>query len=79
MASRRKIGGSVSDRDHYDNVMTCINFEDSWIINSGCSHLMSNACKFSSLKSYGGKNVIITVDNIIHPLEKKGSVTFFYF
>jgi len=59
------------------NAMTFINFEDGWIVDSGCGHhLMGDASKFFSLENYGGKDIIITADNNIHPTGKKVSVTF---
>jgi len=37
---------------------------------------MGDTSKFSSLENYGRDDAIITADNIIHLMEKKGSVTF---
>ena len=53
-------------------VLTCISFdfEDDWIFYSWYEHLMGDASKFSSAKSYNGDNAIVTADNTIDSVEK---------
>lgn len=55
--------------------ITSINFEDGWIIDSDCGrHLIGNNSKFSTFHHYEGNDATITMDNIIHPVEKEGTI-----
>lgn len=58
------------------DALTLINFENDWIVDMGCGHhLTGNESKFSSFRDYKGNDIIVTVDNFIHPIEKEGVVT----
>ncbi|KAF8391393.1 hypothetical protein HHK36_023697 [Tetracentron sinense] len=58
------------------DALNAINFENDWIIDSGCGHyLTGDDSKFSRFRDYNGNDVIIMADNSIHPVEKEGVVT----
>ena len=47
-----------SDEDDATALMTCVNKNNKWIIDSGCSHHMTgDRSKFSSLTYYDGSSV----------------------
>ena len=47
-----------SDEDEVAALVTCVNKNDRWIIDSGCSHLMTgDKSKFITLNYYDGNNV----------------------
>ena len=47
-----------SNEDEATALMTCVNKNDKWIIDSGCSHHMTgDKSKFIILTSYGGNSV----------------------
>ena len=47
-----------SDEDEATALMTCVNKNDRWIIDSGCSHHMTgDKSKFITLTSYNGNSV----------------------
>ncbi|KAK2998211.1 hypothetical protein RJ639_023475 [Escallonia herrerae] len=49
-----------------------VNYENEWIIDSGCSHhVTGNDSLFSELHQHNGDKVIITTDNSVHPVEKE--------
>nr|XP_009796141.1 PREDICTED: uncharacterized protein LOC104242758 [Nicotiana sylvestris] len=55
--------------------MASINFERDWIVDSGCGHHLSrNKSKFYTFREYMGHNIIVTSDNTVHNVEKKGTV-----
>jgi len=58
------------------SAMTSINFNDDWIIDSGCGHHLTTMLVSFPLENYGGNDAIIMADNTIHLVEKEGSVTF---
>ncbi|KAI4353065.1 hypothetical protein L6164_002042 [Bauhinia variegata] len=52
-----------------------INFENEWILDSGCSHhVTGDASKFSSLHPYQGKDAIVIAGKTVHYVEKEGTV-----
>ncbi|KAF8376704.1 hypothetical protein HHK36_031621 [Tetracentron sinense] len=54
------------------DALNAINFENDWIIDSGCGHhLTGDDSKFSRFRDYNGNGAIITADNSIHPVEKE--------
>ncbi|XP_077216009.1 uncharacterized protein LOC143850670 [Tasmannia lanceolata] len=56
--------------------LASINFEDDWIVDSGCGHhLTGDESKFSKFRKYEGNDAIITADNTIYPVEKEGVIT----
>ncbi|KAF8405092.1 hypothetical protein HHK36_009990 [Tetracentron sinense] len=58
------------------DALNAINFENDWIIDSGCGHhLTGDDSKFSRFRDYNGNDAIITADNSIHPVEKERVVT----
>ncbi|KAH7864383.1 hypothetical protein Vadar_028987 [Vaccinium darrowii] len=81
-------GGYVAKKDESDEWDSCflagitsvdalstINFDNDWIVDSGCGHhLTGDGSKFSSFREYQGNDAIITADNSIHPVEKEGVV-----
>jgi len=57
------------------DALASINFEDDWIVDSGCGHhLTGDQSKFSSLKEYNRNEVIVTADNTIHQVENEGTI-----
>ncbi|KAL3501592.1 hypothetical protein ACH5RR_036041 [Cinchona calisaya] len=55
------------------DALASINFEDEWIVDSGCEHhLTGDDSKFSSLHDYNGKYAIVTADNSVHSVSKEG-------
>nr|CAD1828170.1 unnamed protein product [Ananas comosus var. bracteatus] len=55
---------------------TSINYEEDWIVDSGCGHhFTGNDSKFLSLQRHEGNDAIITADNTIHSVEHEGPVT----
>jgi hypothetical protein len=47
-----------SDEDEATTLVTCVNKNDKWIIESGCSHHMTtNKSKFITLNYYDGNSV----------------------
>ncbi|XP_077239786.1 uncharacterized protein LOC143880697 [Tasmannia lanceolata] len=55
--------------------LASINFEDDWIVDSGCGHhLTGDESKFSKFRKHEGNDAIITADNTIHPVEKEGVI-----
>ncbi|CAL9044846.1 unnamed protein product [Musa banksii] len=56
-------------------VMTSINFENNWIVDSRCSHhLTSDDAKFTNLHRYEGTDTIIMADNIVHQVKNEGTI-----
>ncbi|KAL3522092.1 hypothetical protein ACH5RR_014926 [Cinchona calisaya] len=57
------------------DALASINFEDEWIVDSGCGHhLTGDDSKFSNLHDYNGKYAIVTADNSVHSVSKEGKV-----
>jgi len=57
------------------DALASINFEDDWIVDSGCGHhLTGDQSKFSSLKEYNGNEAIVTADNTVHQVENEGII-----
>jgi len=55
--------------------LASINFEDDWIVDSGCGHhLTGDQSKFSSLQEYNGNEAIVTADNTVHQVENEGTI-----
>ncbi|KAK8923921.1 hypothetical protein KSP39_PZI019707 [Platanthera zijinensis] len=53
-----------------------IDYQEDWVVDSGCGHhLTGDVSKFSSLQEFKGNVFIVTVDDTMHVVEKKGSVS----
>ncbi|XP_077233389.1 uncharacterized protein LOC143875667 [Tasmannia lanceolata] len=53
-----------------------IDYENDWLIDSGCSHHMTgNQNKFMRLRKYDGNHAAVTVDNSVHAMKDVGDVT----
>ena len=53
-----------------------INYQEYWIVDSGCGHhLIGDESKFSSSQPYSGNNAIITADDTVHSVEREGVVS----
>ena len=51
-----------SDEDEATALMTCVNKNEKWIIESGCSHYMTkDKIKFITLTSYDGNSVSLVM------------------
>ena len=47
-----------SNEDEATTLVVCVNKNDKWIIDSGCSyHMTRNKCKFFTLTEYDGNSV----------------------
>jgi hypothetical protein len=56
--------------------LSSINYKNDWVVDSSCGHhLIGDESKFSSFQDCQGNDVIVTTNNSIHPVEKKGVVT----
>ena len=56
-------------------LISSINYENDWIVDSGCGHhLTGDDSKFSSLRDYKGNQAIVTADNTVHHVKKEGMV-----
>jgi hypothetical protein len=57
------------------DVCASVNYEDNWIIDSGCGHhLTGDDSKFSSLRGYKGNTAFVTADNSVHHVVNEGAV-----
>lgn len=57
------------------DALASINFEDDWIVDSGCGHhLTGETSKFSSIQQYNGCEAIVTADNTVHPVKSEGTI-----
>ncbi|KAF7821793.1 ABC transporter C family member 10-like [Senna tora] len=69
---------SISDEDEVAlvSVNNSGNYEEDWIIDSGCSnHMMSDRGKLSALEEYKGGQVVVTSKNSRLPIAHVGSTT----
>ena len=56
--------------------LSSINFQDDWIVDSGCGHhLTGDDSKFTNLYHYERNDAIVIADNTIHQVEKEGIIT----
>ena len=63
-----------SDEDEATTLMTCVNKNDRYIIDSGCSHYMiGDKSKFITLTSYNGNSVRFG-NNVPYLIKGKGSI-----
>ncbi|PRQ29813.1 putative RNA-directed DNA polymerase [Rosa chinensis] len=57
------------------NAMASINFQNDWIVDSGCGHhLTGDESKFSKLQPHIGNEAMVTADNTVHKVENEGTV-----
>lgn len=55
------------------DVNAAIDYNKEWIVDSGCSHhTMGNATLLSDVCPYCRKRLIVTADNLLHPVLKEG-------
>ena len=63
----------VHQTDALSDVNTFIDFNKEWIVDSGCSHHATrNTTLLSDVRPHCGKKVIVTTDNLLHPVMKEG-------
>lgn len=56
-------------------VLASINYQNDWIVDSGCSHhLTGDKAKFHEFVHYEGNDAIVTADNTVHPVVNEGVV-----
>lgn len=55
------------------DVNTSIDYNNEWIVDSGCSHhATGNDSLLSDVRPHCGKKTIVTADNSLYPVEKEG-------
>jgi len=54
------------------DVMTSMNFENDWILDSGCGRYLTG--DQSGLQEYNGNDVIVTANKTFHHVENEGTI-----
>ncbi|GMI96773.1 hypothetical protein HRI_003346600 [Hibiscus trionum] len=70
---------NVTSLVHQDDVPfdthAFINYDEEWIVDSGCSHhAIGNDTLLSDVRPHHMKKVIVTADNSLHPVTKEGDL-----